>query len=195
MANLPVTILMAGGGALLLWAGITKPAGGVWPELGRVLSGAPSPVGTGPSAADGTSFAAAFLTGPGSSSAATGGQAATGAAGAVIAFAKSQEGDAYLWGATGPNRWDCSGLTVKAMAAGGVKLPRTAALQQIAPGGTNVALANAQPGDLIFYGAPAHHVAIYLGGSRIVHAPYTGTVVREESVTGPGAPTTVRRFL
>lgn len=197
MANLPVTLMMLGGGTLLVWTGVAKPEGGLLGELRRVMAGKPTTLGNGPGAASGASLAASFLTGPAASSGAPGetaGYGATGDAAAVIASAKAKLGTPYQWGGNGPGTYDCSGFTVACYKTVGVKLPRTAAAQQVT-GHAVSGVALAAPGDLIFYGFPAHHVAIYLGGQQIIHAPYTGTVVRVESVNGPGAVSSVRRVL
>ncbi|MFE0461124.1 NlpC/P60 family protein [Kitasatospora sp. NPDC058965] len=102
---------------------------------------------------------------------------------AAIAAAVSKLGSPYVYGATGPGTFDCSGLTQWAYAQAGVSLPRTS--QEQASAGTNVGtnIANAQPGDLIVYFEDMHHVAIYVGGGQIIHAPHTGAVVRYESAT------------
>jgi cell wall-associated NlpC family hydrolase len=98
----------------------------------------------------------------------------------VINFALAQRGEPYVWDAAGPNAWDCSGLTMKAYAQVGVILPHHAASQERM--GRAVSLAEAQPADLIFWGAVSGHVAMYLGNGRVVHAPHTGTVVKESDL-------------
>ena len=104
------------------------------------------------------------------------------AAATAIAFARAQLGKPYVWGATGPDSYDCSGLTGAAYAAAGVSLPRTARQQWYA--GPHVALTDLQPGDLLFWAsnladpASIHHVALYLGGGQMLAAPHTGAVVR-----------------
>jgi cell wall-associated NlpC family hydrolase len=103
-------------------------------------------------------------------------------AAAVLAFAQQQLGKPYVWGATGPASYDCSGLTGASYAAAGLRLPRTAAQQWYA--GPHVALAELQPGDLLFWAsdvndpATIHHVALYAGNGLMVAAPHTGDVVR-----------------
>jgi cell wall-associated NlpC family hydrolase len=101
--------------------------------------------------------------------------AAKGAAGAIAA-ARAQLGKPYEWGASGPNAFDCSGLTAWAWGAVGVSLPHNAAAQQGM--GTPVNQANLEPGDLVFFGSPAYHVALYIGNGMIIHAPTTGDVVK-----------------
>ncbi|GJF32952.1 hypothetical protein KNE206_56520 [Kitasatospora sp. NE20-6] len=108
---------------------------------------------------------------------------ASGYAAAAVSAALSKRGVPYVWGATGPNSFDCSGLMVWAYAKAGVSLPRTS--QSQATVGVNVGtnIANAQPGDLIIYHSDAHHVAMYIGNGLMVHAPHTGDVVKVASAT------------
>ncbi|MFI2202370.1 NlpC/P60 family protein [Streptomyces sp. NPDC020192] len=98
----------------------------------------------------------------------------------AIAFARAQIGKPYVWGATGPDSYDCSGLTQAAWRAAGVTLPRTTYDQVNA--GTTVSLANARPGDLIFFYDDISHVGLYIGNGMMIHAPKPGAYVREESV-------------
>jgi cell wall-associated NlpC family hydrolase len=106
--------------------------------------------------------------------------APSGAARKAIAFACAQLGDPYLWAATGPNKWDCSGLTMKAYAAGGVSLPHSSKLQ--ANYGSRVSVSSLQPGDLVFFHSPISHVGMYIGDGLMVHAPSSGDVVRVASL-------------
>ncbi|MFI6618553.1 C40 family peptidase [Streptomyces sp. NPDC050528] len=98
----------------------------------------------------------------------------------AIAFARAQVGKPYVWGAAGPGSYDCSGLTQAAWRAAGVTLPRATSDQ--ANAGTTVPLADAQPGDLVFFHADSSHVGVYVGDGMMIHAPKPGTYVREESV-------------
>ncbi|CAM5696215.1 C40 family peptidase [Streptomyces aurantiogriseus] len=98
----------------------------------------------------------------------------------ALAFARAQIGKPYVWGATGPESYDCSGLTQAAWKAAGVTLPRTTYDQVNA--GTTVSLADALPGDLIFFYDDVTHVGIYIGNGMMIHAPKPGAYVREESV-------------
>jgi peptidoglycan DL-endopeptidase CwlO len=98
----------------------------------------------------------------------------------ALAFARAQIGKPYVWGATGPDSYDCSGLTQAAWKAAGVSLPRTTYDQVNA--GTTVSLADAQPGDLVFFYADVSHVGIYIGNGMMIHAPKPGAYVREESI-------------
>ncbi|MEU8541763.1 NlpC/P60 family protein [Streptomyces sp. NPDC048717] len=98
----------------------------------------------------------------------------------VLSFARSQIGKPYVWGATGPSSYDCSGLTQAAWRAAGVKLPRTT-WDQVKVG-TRVATADLKPGDLVFFYDDISHVGIYIGGGKMIHAPKPGAYVREESI-------------
>jgi len=101
---------------------------------------------------------------------------ATGSAGAAVRFAYAQLGKPYQWGGSGPSTYDCSGLTMMAWAAGGVSLPHNAAAQYSVS--RPVSMGALQPGDLLFMGSPAYHVAIYVGNGEAIEAPYTGADVR-----------------
>ncbi|HEX9338651.1 MAG TPA: C40 family peptidase [Pseudonocardiaceae bacterium] len=108
--------------------------------------------------------------------------APTVAAATAIAFALSQLGKPYVWGATGPNSFDCSGLMLRAYQSAGINLPRVSADQY--HGGALLPVRNAQPGDLMFLAwdpndpNTIHHVFMYLGNNQIVEAPFTGESVR-----------------
>lgn len=101
---------------------------------------------------------------------------ATGARGVITSFAQAQLGERYVFGASGPDQWDCSGLTMKAYQQVGIKLPHHAASQQ--QKGREVTKANALPGDLVFWGPVSGHVAMWLGNNKVIHAPHTGDVVK-----------------
>ncbi|NEB81258.1 glycoside hydrolase [Streptomyces sp. SID14478] len=116
--------------------------------------------------------------GSGSSGSTSSGYAAKAAK--ALAFAKSQEGRPYVWGATGPDSYDCSGLTQAAWKAAGISLPRTTWDQVEA--GTTVSLSDIQPGDLVFFYDDISHVGLYLGDGMMIHAPKPGAYVREESI-------------
>ena len=98
----------------------------------------------------------------------------------AVATAKQQLGKPYTYGASGPDRFDCSGLTSFAWDAAGVDLPRSSRSQY--SGTARVALADIQPGDLVFFGSPIHHVGIYVGGGQMINAPETGDVVKYASI-------------
>jgi len=98
------------------------------------------------------------------------------AADKAIAYALQQVGKPYVWGGTGPDGFDCSGLMQKAYQAGGINIPRTSQLQ--ARQGEAIGdIKNALPGDLIFPYIDESHVAMYLGNNNIVEAPQTGIPV------------------
>lgn len=128
------------------------------------------------SAARQLALAGGFIAGPAGPVAAT-----------AIAAAQTQLGKPYVYGGSGPDVWDCSGLTQWAYRQAGVNLPRTAAQQYLAVP-TKVPLGELEPGDLLFWAsdpanaATIHHVAIYLGDGRMLAAPHTGTVVRIQPV-------------
>ncbi len=90
----------------------------------------------------------------------------------MVQFAYSQLGKPYVWGATGPSGYDCSGLTGAAYRAAGVQLPRVSQSQWNA--GSRIARADLQPGDLVFFYGDLHHVGLYIGDGRMIHAPRTG---------------------
>ncbi|MFF7054056.1 NlpC/P60 family protein [Streptomyces griseorubiginosus] len=98
----------------------------------------------------------------------------------ALAFARAQIGKPYVWGATGPGSYDCSGLTQAAWKAAGVTLPRVT-YDQVNAGAT-VSLADAQPGDLVFFYDGITHVGLYIGNGMMIHAPKPGAYVREESI-------------
>jgi len=93
-----------------------------------------------------------------------------------LAFAKEQLGKPYVWGATGPNSFDCSGLTSAAWRHAGISIPRVAAAQSTG-GGAPVAKADLQAGDLVFFYSPVSHVALYVGNGIVIHAPRPGRTV------------------
>lgn len=93
------------------------------------------------------------------------------AASGVIAVAQSLSGIYYRWGGTSPSTgFDCSGFTSYVFAKVGISLPRTAEAQRQAA----TRISNPQPGDLVFFGAPAYHVGIYAGGGMMYDSPTTG---------------------
>ena len=101
--------------------------------------------------------------------------ASSSAAQKAVDTALAQRGDMYLYGATGPDRFDCSGLTGFAYKAAGISLPRTSKAQSTF--GTPVSKANLQPGDLVFFYSPVSHVGLYIGNGQMVHASRAGKPV------------------
>lgn len=108
-----------------------------------------------------------------------------GGADRAIAFAKAQLGEPYVWGAAGPSAWDCSGLMLEAWKQAGVSLPHYSVAQYYA--GTPISSGDLRAGDLVFWGSSSDpssifHVAMYIGGGQIVHAPRTGRPVSIDSL-------------
>jgi cell wall-associated NlpC family hydrolase len=110
--------------------------------------------------------------------------APTAAAGVAVQTALAQLGKAYLHGASGPDAFDCSGLTMYAYAAAGISLPHSSAAQ--ATLGVPVARADLQPGDLVFFYTPISHVGLYIGNGQMVHASVPGRPVAVTSVDKAG---------
>ncbi|MEU9099217.1 C40 family peptidase [Streptomyces sp. NPDC048361] len=102
--------------------------------------------------------------------------APTSRAAAAVAFAYGALGKPYVWGATGPSSFDCSGLTQAAWRSAGVQLPRTTYTQINA--GTPVTRSQLTPGDLVFFYSGISHVGLYIGGGNMIHAPHPGAPVR-----------------
>ncbi|MDG9725335.1 C40 family peptidase [Streptomyces sp. DH41] len=122
-----------------------------------------------------------------SSSGTPSGKPASGRAAAAFAAAQSKIGTPYVYGATGPSSFDCSGLTSWAYAQAGVGIPRTSEAQTGA--GTRISsMSQLQVGDLVFFFNDLHHVGLYAGNGQVLHAPRTGTVVRYESMSTIGGP-------
>ncbi|MFF4349726.1 C40 family peptidase [Streptomyces sp. NPDC001530] len=105
----------------------------------------------------------------------------------ALAFARGQIGRPCVWGASGPDSYDCSSLTQAAWKTAGVALPRTAHEQ--ATVGTAIPLADIRPGDLIFFYGNVSHVGLYIGNGMMIHAPSPGAYVREESIFYAGEST------
>jgi cell wall-associated NlpC family hydrolase len=104
------------------------------------------------------------------------GVSTSGRAAAALEYAMAQVGDSYVYGAAGPNAFDCSGLTMMAWAQAGVGLPHSSSAQY--GSGPHVAASDLQPGDLVFYYSPISHVGMYIGHGLIVHAANPGAGVR-----------------
>ncbi|MGP7996656.1 MAG: NlpC/P60 family protein [Streptosporangiaceae bacterium] len=105
----------------------------------------------------------------------------SGAAGAAVAYAYSKLGDPYVYGATGPDTFDCSGLVQAAWAAAGVSIPRTTYEQVAAL--PAVSTSDLQPGDLLFFAGDSH-VGMYVGGGYLIDAPQTGEDVEKVPLAG-----------
>ena len=104
----------------------------------------------------------------------------------AVNFAYNQLGDTYVWGAAGPDSWDCSGLTMVAWAAGGVSLPHWSVAQYAAT--IPISVDQLKPGDLVFWADRSNdpstifHVGLYIGDGNMIHAPRTGVPVKIESI-------------
>lgn len=98
----------------------------------------------------------------------------------AVEAALSQRGKPYQWGADGPDRYDCSGLSMWAWRQAGVDIPRTSRQQYAAL--PKVSRSELRPGDLLFFGDPIHHLGIYIGDEQMVEAPYTGETVRVNDI-------------
>ncbi|HVD64595.1 MAG TPA: C40 family peptidase, partial [Lapillicoccus sp.] len=102
---------------------------------------------------------------------------------AVIAFARAQLGERYVWGGAGPDVWDCSGLTMMAWRQAGVRLSHYTGYQWAET--DRVPISQLRPGDLVFYGTSgpnSHHVGLYIGNGQMIHAPNPSTVVKIASI-------------
>ncbi|ADI08569.1 putative secreted protein [Streptomyces bingchenggensis BCW-1] len=109
-------------------------------------------------------------------------QHTSGRAAKAVAYARAQLGKPYVWGGTGPRGYDCSGLIMRAWQAAGVKLPRTTWAQRYA--GKQTTRAELRPGDLVLSNGDGH-IALYIGGGKVIHAPGTGLTVRLAPLPAP----------
>ncbi|MFC9633706.1 NlpC/P60 family protein [Streptomyces mirabilis] len=113
------------------------------------------------------------------------GTPASGRAGAAFSAGQTKIGSPYVYGASGPSSFDCSGFTSWSYAQAGVSIPRTSESQ--ATIGTRIySQSDLQVGDLVFFFGDLHHVGLYAGNGQVLHAPRTGTVVRYESMSTIG---------
>lgn len=206
--NVVVPLLAVTAGGVLVWSGITDPAGGTFAGLAALLRGEdPSAnrpavfsgvaadllaindtTGTDTTGGSGSSDSTAVhamghtsggdkLAPPPDTTGATGG-AATGVRAKVLTTAASWLGVPYRWAGTTRAGVDCSGFTRAVYRTVGINLPRLSAAQALVGKGT----ASPQPGDLVAFGTPVHHVGIYTGSGQCIHAPHPGTTVRYESI-------------
>lgn len=111
---------------------------------------------------------------------------------AIVAYASNFLGRSYQWGGNGPSTFDCSGFVKYVYAHFGVSLPRVASDQQNV--GTSVSRGQLEPGDLVFFGYPAHHVGMYVGNDCYIHAPKTGDVIKISSLNDRSDYSGARRF-
>jgi cell wall-associated NlpC family hydrolase len=98
------------------------------------------------------------------------------AGGPAVAYAKAQVGKSYVYGAMGPDSFDCSGLTMAAWKQAGVSLPHSSSAQYAS--GRQISESELQPGDLVFYYSPISHVGMYIGNGQIVNALNPGSGVQ-----------------
>ncbi|TDD33992.1 NlpC/P60 family protein [Actinomadura sp. KC06] len=106
----------------------------------------------------------------------------TGKGAQALRYAMSKIGVPYVWGAAGPNSFDCSGLTMWAYKQVGINLPHYTGSQWNA--GTHVSRSELQPGDLVFFHSDLHHMGMYVGDGKMLHAPHTGDVVKIAPIAG-----------
>jgi cell wall-associated NlpC family hydrolase len=117
-------------------------------------------------------------------SSAGGGYTGGSRAAAAVSYALAQVGERYVAAAAGPDAFDCSGLTMTAWRQSGVSLPHYRYSQYSST--RRISVSEAQPGDLVFYfGGGAHHVGLYIGGGKMVHAANPGDGVRVDDIMGP----------
>jgi cell wall-associated NlpC family hydrolase len=107
-----------------------------------------------------------------------------------VSVALAQVGKPYVWGAAGPDSFDCSGLIMYAWAKAGVNLPHYVPSQYSAT--RHVPLSQIQPGDIIYYNGFGHD-GMYIGNGQIVHAPHTGDVVKVVDLYWVGDPIAASR--
>ncbi|MPQ98811.1 NlpC/P60 family protein [Modestobacter sp. I12A-02628] len=118
--------------------------------------------------------------------------ASSGAAQTAVDTAMAQRGKPYVWAASGPGSYDCSGLMQYAYKAAGISLPHSSAMQSRM--GQAVSRADLRPGDMIFFYSPVSHVGMYIGNGQMVHAPTSGDVVKVASIDVMGSITAMRRL-
>jgi len=190
--NTTVALMLAAAGGVLVWTGIADPTGGITGALGSVLRGQPVTSAKPAGSFSLTKYLPAIWS-PGASAAGGAGvtqasysTGASGAGAAVLAESAKYLGTPYKFGGEDPSTgFDCSGLVQYVYKrAAGISMPRTAAQQAMT--GRGIALDDAQPGDLIFWGVPAYHCGIALGGGRVRHAPQTGDVVKDSAIWSKG---------
>jgi len=114
------------------------------------------------------------------------------AAQVAVNTALAQVGDAYAWGAGGPDAFDCSGLMQYAYSAAGVSLPHSSSSQSRL--GTAVSRDQLRPGDLVFFYSPVSHVGMYIGNGQMVHASTSGKPVMVAGLDAMGSYNSARRI-
>jgi peptidoglycan DL-endopeptidase CwlO len=147
---------------------------------------------TSTTSTSGGDFAAALRTASDTSTAST--STGTSKGDAIVADARKYLGVPYVWGGTDPKTGlDCSGLVQRVYGDLGYDLPRVSYEQAKAGRAVEGGLANAQPGDILAFGSPVHHVAIYIGDNKMIEAPRPGLDVRVTDVYE--TPTAIRRIV
>jgi cell wall-associated NlpC family hydrolase len=168
----------SGGGS---GSGGGSDSGGSDPGSGSVSSsGSVSRSSSGGGSGSGSSGSGNRSSGS-SSPVSSGASAPSSAARQAVAYAKAQLGKPYIWGAEGPRGFDCSGLTMMAWKSAGVSIPRVSGAQYGIGRHIN-SMSALEPGDLVFFGHPIHHVGMYVGNGTMIEAPYTGANVRYHSI-------------
>ena len=107
----------------------------------------------------------------------------------VANYAMSKQGCPYVWGATGPNRFDCSGLVIWSLKQAGISVSGRPTTKTMISMGQGVSKSNIQTGDIILFSnngkaSGVHHVGIYIGNNKMIHAPQPGEVVRIQKIYG-----------
>jgi cell wall-associated NlpC family hydrolase len=186
------------GGAAAAVASITADISAIQARIAAIQAsvGLSASTGTASTSAMGSSSASQFATALADAAPTSGATTVAGASGvsgsAVVADAEKYLGVPYVWGGESNSGLDCSGLVQKTFKDLGINVPRIAADQQKV--GTAVpGLKDAQPGDLLFFGQPAYHVAIYLGNDRLIESPEPGKCVHITDVYQQ--PTSIRRIV
>jgi len=110
----------------------------------------------------------------------------------AVNTALAQVGDPYVWGAAGPDAFDCSGLMQYAYSAAGISLPHSSSAQSRM--GTPVSRSQLQPGDLVFFYSPVSHVGMYIGNGKMVHASTSGEPVKVVDLDSMGSYNSARRI-
>lgn len=104
--------------------------------------------------------------------------------GGAVGIAMQYLGVPYVWGGSSPSGFDCSGFVMYVYSQMGIGLPHSSRAQYSSGG--YVSRSSLQPGDLVFFGSPIHHVGLYIGGDQFIHAPHSGDVVKISSLSGRG---------
>jgi len=176
-------------------ASINADISAVQARIASIAASVGTPAGTASSASS-SSSASQFATALADASPGSGGSAVAGTSGvtgsAVVADAEKYLGVPYVWGGESNSGLDCSGLVQKTFKDLGIDVPRIAADQQKV-GQAVPSLKDAQPGDLLFFGQPAYHVAIYMGNNKLIESPEPGRSVHITDVYQQ--PTSIRRIV